>query len=266
MPNDVGTTCPLRLRGAAVSIDAMLVVPRLWDSAGSLQDELRFMLVDRRPLFLAALAEIVRAVCPRALIDVTTDSEHALLVALERPVDLLFCEARATPLTGADLARRVRGGGLTTKVVVIGDPEDQELLLRHLDCGAVGFFTKDTAPEVFQEGMKAVLAGYFVLGRELLPPTLQRLAGNGQTGTEGQLGQLSKAERRILAMIGQAQSTRAIAASHGITEKTVRNHLASIYRKLQIRNRSEAIVWSARAELRIHPTPSGTREPVPTTD
>jgi DNA-binding NarL/FixJ family response regulator len=244
----------------------MLVVPRLWDPAGSLQGALRFILVDRRPLFLAALAEVVRAVCPRSLIDLMTDSERALAVALEHPIDLLFCEARARSLTGPELAARIRDGDLTTRVILIGEPEDQQFLVSHLGCGAAGFFTKDAAPEVFQEGMKAVLAGYFVLGRELLPPTLQRLAGSGQTGTEGQLGQLSKAERRILAMIGQAQSTRAIAASHGITEKTVRNHLASIYRKLQIRNRSEAIVWSARAELRNDPIPSGPREPVPTTD
>jgi DNA-binding NarL/FixJ family response regulator len=227
----------------------MLVVPRRWDSAGSLQDELRFMLVDRRPLFLAALGELIRAVCPRALIDVTTDSEHALSVALEHPIDLLLCEARATPLTGADLAARIRGEGLSTNIVLIGDPEDQQLLVSRLGCGADGFFTKDAAPEVFLDGVKAVLAGHFVLGPELLPAALQRLTGWGQADTPGELGQLSQAERGILSMVGQAQSTRAIAASRGISEKTVRNHLASIYRKLRIRNRSQAIVWSARAEL-----------------
>jgi len=230
----------------------MLVVPRLWDSAGSLKDELRFMLVDRRPLFLAALAELIRGVCPRAVIDSSTDSEDALFVALARPMDLLFCEARAAPLTGADLAACIRGGGLRTRVILIGDAEDQQLLVSRLDCGASGFFTKDAAPEMFAEGIRAVLAGHFVLGRELLPPTLERLAVRAQADVEGETGQLSQAERHILVMIGQAQSTRAIAASRGITEKTVRNHLASIYRKLRIRNRSEAIVWSARAELVSH--------------
>jgi DNA-binding CsgD family transcriptional regulator len=63
------------------------------------------------------------------------------------------------------------------------------------------------------------------------------------------LDQLSEAERSILLMVGEAQSTRAIAASRGISQKTVRNHLVNIYRKLEVRNRSEAIVWSARAGL-----------------
>jgi DNA-binding NarL/FixJ family response regulator len=226
----------------------MVVVPQLWDSAGSLQDELRFMLVDRRPLVLAALAELIQAACPRAMIDVTTDSEDALSVARERPMDLLFCEARAAPLTGADLAVRIRDEGLPTRVILIGDADDDHFLVGNLGCGATGFFTKDAEPDVFLEGIQAVLAGHFVLGRELLPATLERLADKTQPDAEGQLGQLSQAERRILDLIGQAQSTRAIAASRGISEKTVRNHLASIYRKLQIRNRSQAILWSARAE------------------
>jgi DNA-binding NarL/FixJ family response regulator len=230
----------------------MLVVPHLW-GAVSLSEALRFMLVDRHPLFLAALAELIRMVCPGALIESTTDSERALAAALERPMDVLFCEARSTPLRGAELAARIRASGVKTRVVLLADPEDQPLLLSRLGCGAAGFFTKDAAPEVFLDGLSAVLAGHFVLGQELLPSTLGRLQENVEPDTEAQLDQLSPAERRILHLVGQAQSTRAIAASRGISEKTVRNHLASIYRKLRIRNRSEAVVWSVRAELSPEP-------------
>jgi DNA-binding CsgD family transcriptional regulator len=49
-------------------------------------------------------------------------------------------------------------------------------------------------------------------------------------------------------MVGLAHSTRSIAAARGISPKTVRNHLANIYRKLELKNRSEAILWSARAQ------------------
>src|SRR2546421_3435707 len=142
------------------------------------------MLVDRHPLFLAALGELIRAVCLRAVIDITTDAEDALSIARERPVDLLFCEARATPLSGADVASHIRDEGLPTKVILLGDAEDQQLLVSHLGCGATGFFIKDAAPEVFHEGIKAVLAGHFVLGRELLPPTLQRLTIKTQIDAE----------------------------------------------------------------------------------
>ncbi|HEX2681166.1 MAG TPA: LuxR C-terminal-related transcriptional regulator, partial [Candidatus Dormibacteraeota bacterium] len=53
-------------------------------------------------------------------------------------------------------------------------------------------------------------------------------------------------ELEILAMIGQARSIPAIAASRGISNKTVRNHLAKIYRKLELHGRTEAVLWAAR--------------------
>lgn len=139
--------------------------------------------------------------------------------------------------------------GLTTRVMLLGDKDDRHLLVASLGCGATGFFTKDASPEELVEGLDAMLAGHYVVGRDLIHLSLERLSGRGAVGDGNTLIQLSETERGILAMLGQARSTRAIAATRGISPKTVRNHLASIYRKIDVRNRSEAIVWSARAGL-----------------
>jgi DNA-binding NarL/FixJ family response regulator len=61
--------------------------------------------------------------------------------------------------------------------------------------------------------------------------------------------QLSPTERDILAMIGDAKSIPFIAETRGISNKTVRNHLANIYRKLELRSRTEAMLWAARMGL-----------------
>jgi DNA-binding NarL/FixJ family response regulator len=60
---------------------------------------------------------------------------------------------------------------------------------------------------------------------------------------------LSPTELDILTMIGRAQSIPAIAASRGISHKTVRNHLANIYRKLELRSRTEAMLCAVRMGL-----------------
>jgi DNA-binding NarL/FixJ family response regulator len=74
------------------------------------------------------------------------------------------------------------------------------------------------------------------------------LATNGHEHRRGG-NQLSPTELEIIAMIGQAQSIPAIAASRGISHKTVRNHLAKIYRKLELHGRTEAMLWAARQGL-----------------
>jgi len=227
----------------------VVVVPLLSERAGRLSDRLRVLLVDRRPLFLAALAQHILSASPRAWIETVTRSDEAVDTASGQAIDLILCEARAEPLMGPEVAAKLSALGLKTRVVLLGDAEDQRLLVESLGCGASGFFTKDASPEEFLEGIDAVLSGHYVVGRGLVQQTLARLAGWRPQDPGTRLQKLSEAERSILVMVGQAQSTRAIAASRGISQKTVRNHLASIYRKLELRNRSEAIVWSARAGL-----------------
>jgi DNA-binding NarL/FixJ family response regulator len=227
----------------------VVVVPRVLTRAGRLGDRLQVLLVDRQPLFLAALAELITSVCPGASIDRTTSSEQALEAVFKQAVDLVFCEPRAEPLAGAEVAARVTASGLKTRVILLGDPEDRLLLVGSLACGAAGFFTKNASLEEFEAGVDAVLAGHYVVGEALVQATLARLAGHDQADRGTELDRLSAVERSILVMVGQAQSPRSIAASRGISQKTVRNHLANIYRKLELRNRSEAILWSARMGL-----------------
>ena len=64
-----------------------------------------------------------------------------------------------------------------------------------------------------------------------------------------QRNKLSPTELEILTMIGKAQSVPTIAASRGISNKTVRNHLAKIYQKLELHGRTEAVLWAARMGL-----------------
>ncbi len=227
----------------------MVLVPRLREPASRLNTDLQVLIVDRQPLFLAALAELITGACPQARVEIMTLSDRAIDVVSTHAIDLMFCEARAEPLAGPEVVARVNALGVNTRIILLSDPEDRSLLVGALACGAAGFFTKNASPEEVMEGVDAVLAGHYVVGSDLVHPTLARLAEQGKVDRGNQLDQLSTAERNILLLVGQAQSIRTIAASRGISQKTVRNHLASIYRKLELRNRSEAILWSARMGL-----------------
>jgi DNA-binding NarL/FixJ family response regulator len=208
---------------------------------------LRTLIIDRQPLFLSALSQLVSGPPLNAWTTVTTHSDEALEIVNREAIDIVLCDARAKPISGADLAARLaQAPGV--RVILLADTEDSAALLAALHSGAAGFFTKDASPEEFLDGIEAVRAGHVAVGRNLVPQTLARLVGNNDGGAQAQR-LLSAAERAILAMIGHGESIHKIAAARGITEKTVRNHLANIYRKLQLRNRSEAVLWAARQEL-----------------
>jgi DNA-binding NarL/FixJ family response regulator len=225
----------------------MLLGLRLPRGAGETSDPLRILVVDRHSLFLSALSQLLSDALPQSSIETTTDSDEAIEIISDQHIDLAFCEVRSGPVGGPELVGRVNQLSPGTRVILLADPEDAPLLVASLSCGAVGFFTKDASPEEFLEGIDAVIAGHYVVGHRLVQSSLSRLSEPAPR--VGRLDQLSAAEKGILALVGQGKSIRAIAASQAVSEKTVRNHLGSIYRKLDLRNRSEAILWSARAGL-----------------
>jgi len=225
----------------------MVVVPRLLDLP-SISGRPQAVMVGPHPLVMAALARLISGPPLNVRVELMTRTDEALGRIAEGGHELLFCDLRSPPIPGTEMAKRLTERHTATRVIILADQEDAGQMLAALDCGAAGFFTKDASADEFIDGVQAVAAGHYAIGRRLAREALARLSGR-PPAADGRYGRLSPAERRILVLIGQAQTTRSIAAARGISDKTVRNHMASIYRKLEVRNRAEAMMWS----LRMHP-------------
>jgi DNA-binding NarL/FixJ family response regulator len=176
------------------------------------------------------------------------ESDDGLAIVEQGGVSLVFCELRAGPISALSLAQRLAELTPKVPVIVLGDSEDEHLLSAAVQDSVAGVFTKDAALDEFLVGVSAVLAGHRAVGAKLMTRLLGRLAEQPTTLHRTQK-QLSATELDILRMVGQAKSIQAIAMSRGISHKTVRNHLANIYRKLDLRSRTEAMLFAARMGL-----------------
>jgi len=246
------TTIPLPSRGLVNRVRDVVVVPgsAVRSPAGWRgQAPLQALLVDRQPLFLAALGNLLEAAPVGAVVRTAVRSDDALAMTESGvPIDVVFCELRAHPLSGIEFVRALARDGIDVPVILLGEPGDDAELAAGLEANAAGLFTKDAALEEFIAGVQAVVSGHRAIGSGLLSRFLQR-ANEHPHGQQRAASQLSPTEMEILLMIGKAQSIPAIAASRGISHKTVRNHLAKIYRKLELHGRAEAVLWAARMGL-----------------
>jgi DNA-binding NarL/FixJ family response regulator len=206
------------------------------------------LLIDRTPLFLAALGSLLTAPPVRARVQVAHDSDTGMEIALRGNIHLVFCEIRSQPMPAFEVVERLSQNKPPVPVILLGDQEDERLLSAALNTRAAGLFTKDATLDEFLVGVSTVLSGHRALGSNLMGHVLARL-GDGVPQTRRPAGLLSPTELDILTMIGQAKSIPVIAAARGISHKTVRNHLANIYRKLQLRSRTEAMLCAARMGL-----------------
>ena len=206
------------------------------------------LLIDRQPLFLAALGSLLSAPPVRARILVAHDSEVGLEIALRGDIQVAFCEIRCEPIRALDLVERLSQLTPRVPVILLGEIEDERLMAAALQTPVAGLFTKDSRLDEFLVGVRTVLSGHRAVGSNLMGLVLARMS-ESSTHTRRPASQLSPTELEILTMIGQAKSVPVIAAARGISHKTVRNHLANIYRKLDLRSRTEAMLCAARMGL-----------------
>ncbi len=209
----------------------------------------RALIVDQQPLFVDALASLLErppllATSLRAL-----GSDVALELLREEGADVVLCGLRLDPVPLPAFLDRLRTLDHPPPVIVLGAPGEEDDLLDLVAGEIAGVFTNNSEPEKFLAGVEAVIAGHRVIG----DPLLHRLLGR-RPPTDGdrpgpRLGLLSPTERDILIMVGAALTINEIAGRRGISPKTVRNHLASIYRKLDLRSRTEAMLYAARMGL-----------------
>lgn len=204
--------------------------------------------IDSQPLFLAALGSLLAAPPVSARMKFARDSDIGLQMASSGGVDLVFCEVRAEPVPALELASRLAHLSPKVPVIVLGETDDERLMTAAIHSDVAGLFTKDAALDEFLVGVRAVLSGHRAVGANLMSRVLARLSEQPLNGRRPQIP-LSATELDILTMIGQAKSISAIAESRGISHKTVRNHLANIYRKLELRSRTEAMLCAVRMGL-----------------
>jgi DNA-binding NarL/FixJ family response regulator len=206
------------------------------------------LLIDRQSLFLAALGSLLTSPPVRARVQVAHNSATGLEIVKAGDVQLVFCEVRAEPIPAVELAQHLSELTPRVPLILLGEPEDEQAMAAALYTRVAGLFTKDAALDEFLVGVRTVLSGHRAVGSNLMGRVLERLAENASQPKRAP-GRLSPTELDILTMIGKAQSIPVIAASRGISHKTVRNHLANIYRKLELRSRTEAMLCAARMGL-----------------
>jgi DNA-binding NarL/FixJ family response regulator len=231
----------------------VVIVPRAADGGLPAEPEAparpRVLVVDGQSLFVEALAGLLARPPLSASARTASGSDAALQLLADAPADLMLCDLRVQPVTLRAFLTAVRSLPQPPRVVLLGDVGDEDSLVSEIDTDVAALFTKDSEPEQFLEGVRAVLAGHRALGDNVMRRLIARLNGTETAGGRSGISQLSPTELDILAMVGGASSVEEIAQVRGISQKTVRNHLANIYRKLELRSRTEAMLCAARMGL-----------------
>ena len=165
-----------------------------------------------------------------------SDGEEAVRLARELEPDIVVMDLSMPVLDGIEATRRIRETTSDTKVVVLTMHGDADMVQRAIRAGAVGYLVKDCTTDEVVATIRAAAAGETALSRELAVAML----------AEAHDELISKREREVLQLVAEGLSTPEVADRLFISIKTVKNHLASIYDKLDAHDRTQAVLRAIR--------------------
>jgi DNA-binding NarL/FixJ family response regulator len=201
----------------------------------------RLLLVDDHTLLRQGLRRAVE----EAGFDVVGeagDGEEAVRLAIALRPDLVLMDVTMPVLDGIEATRRVRQSCPESRVVILTMHGEEETVARALRAGALAYLLKDCSTDQVAETLHAVASGDTDLSADLARSMLAELPGPGPEPATS----LSSREAEVLQMFADGCSTVEVGARLYISAKTVKNHLASIYEKLDARDRTQAVLTAVR--------------------
>jgi two-component system nitrate/nitrite response regulator NarL len=202
---------------------------------------LRIVFADDHRLVREALAPFIQRLAPTVRLDeASTVDEAVSLLENNNQCDLILLDLNMPGMDGFEGFNRLQHVAPDTPIAVLSgsiDPSDVSQALAH---GAAGYIPKTTAGTTLVNALQIILAGEIYVPPALM--TAQAARGGGATGArEARTVPLADRQMDVLKALAEGLTNKEIARRLGIAEITVKVHLQSIYRKLGVSNRTEAL-------------------------
>ncbi|GHI47198.1 response regulator [Streptomyces albidoflavus] len=174
-----------------------------------------------------------------------TAAEALARIPATRP-DVAVLDVRLPDGSGVEVCREVRSRDESVKCLMLTSYADDEALFDAIMAGASGYVLKAIRGADLLDAVRQVAAGHSLLDPAATARVLERLRGHGTPGDDDRLSDLTEQERRILDLIGEGLTNRAIGERLHLAEKTIKNYVSALLAKLGMERRSQAAAYVAR--------------------
>jgi len=205
----------------------------------------KILIVDDHALVRRGMGHVVRECFAQAKVVEAGNASEALHVMGADDVDVALVDVRMPDSDGLELLHEMKQRWPDVPVIMLTSFDHAHYVRRALAEGAAGYMLKDATPEDLEQAIKVALSGG---GNVLSPRVIQNLFESIDGGAASENGEvvrrpassLTQRETDILALLAEGKSNRDISRALFLSEKTVKAHLAAIFRKLGVTNRTQA--------------------------
>jgi DNA-binding NarL/FixJ family response regulator len=212
------------------------------------QQKIRIVIADDQRLFRESVAGILNAESFIEVIGIAGDGLEAVELIRQLQPDVVLMDVKMPHLDGISATRQIKQEFPHIRVMLLTTFTTDDYVLDGLSAGANGYILKDTSTIGLVSAIRAVYNGEQVTAPDVTSRMMQLLDRQNPEKVQYHDG-LTSRELQTLVLVAKGMVAKEIARTLAISEKTVRNHISSIYRKLDIYDRSQVVIYAMKKGL-----------------
>ncbi|MFG6445841.1 response regulator [Microbacterium sp. P06] len=197
---------------------------------------IRVLVVDDHAMVREGLASVLTSERDIEVVATAANGADAVTAVGEHAIDVVVMDLSMPVMDGIAATRAVRAVTPGVRVLVLTSFSDRDRVRRAIEAGATGYQLKDAEPADLRAAVRSVAAGH--------APLDPRVAGVLLAVTPANSSGLSAREEEVLRLVAEGLANKQIAASLGISERTVKAHLGSVFREIGVVDRTSAALWA----------------------
>lgn len=211
-------------------------------------EKIRVLIADDHPLIREGLRRVLEMDPRIEICDEVGDGQGAINLTRSLHPDVVLMDLKMPGTSGLEASRVIRKEMPDVKIIILTVAEDEEML-EVIKTGASGYLLKDVEPDELLKSIHDVVEGkpafHPVVTGKLLGEYNRLSAREKDQG----INNLTAREKEVLALIARGESNRGIARRLFISEKTVKNHITSIFRKIKVTDRTQAAIYAIKNHI-----------------
>jgi DNA-binding NarL/FixJ family response regulator len=207
---------------------------------------IRVAIVDDQPLFTDGLGRIVGAQPGMEVVGTAHDGESGVKMCAELLPDVILMDISMPIMDGVTATGKIRDILPEAKILILTVNADDVHVFQGIKAGATGYLLKDCTPDDLSRAIRTVHAGDTIMAPEI---ARKMLLAFEEADPEPEAPSLTRRELDIVTAFARGMGNKQIARDLAISEKTVRNHVSNIYKKLHVYDRTQAVLYAIREGL-----------------
>jgi two-component system response regulator DegU len=210
------------------------------------------LIADDQTLFREGIKDLLEDEKGISVVGEASTGPEAVAMAKKLKPDVILMDIKLPMLDGIAATRIVRKECPQTNVLILSSYEDEAHVTEAIQAGANGYLSKMLPASELVHALKTFTADGVMIPQPIMGKLIQGLRQMGQPGYENAPDSLTATEIKVMSLLGKGNSNKEIASSLDCSVKTIKNHLNSIFQKLSVNNRTEAVVKAIEKGLISH--------------